>query len=241
MTDTTDSYTPDAGTGDGSPSSVAALLGGAGTTETPNVTPLPSGSAPARPKAPRKTAGARKASKRTAKRATAGPRPSPSAASVADAIADAAATATAPGPRGPGRPSKVEVQSELSREALRDLYIGLGAGAASLGVMFKVPRVQVVGVSTMRQADACSAALVAWADVNPMVRRALETFKSAGGFALVAAAHAPIFVAAVTGVEAPPPEDGDDPAAGIGMLADVMSMFSPGGLAGFDGSAAAGQ
>lgn len=219
-------YTPDeSGAPASLPPNLVALMGGAATTERPNVTPTPGGQAPAKARAPRKTAGAKKVGKRTAKRATSAPRPDASAQDVASAIADATAAATAREPRGPGRPSKVEIQEELSEDALRNLYIGLGASAATMGAMFHQERVRVVGVAVMRQGPACAAALVQWANVNKFVAQALGTFKTAGGFALVAAAHTPIVVAAITGVAPPAPEDGDDPAAGVDELAGLMEMF----------------
>lgn len=235
-----DDYTPDeSGAPAALPPHLVALMGGNGTTETPNATPLPGGQAPARARAPRKTAGAKKVGKRTAKRATSAQRPDASAQDVASAIAEATSAATAREPRGPGRPSKHEIQEELSEDALRNLYIGLGASASTLGVMFHQDRVKVVGVAMMRQGPACAAALVQWANVNPMVAKALATFKTAGGFALVAAAHTPIVVAAITGVAPPPPEDGPDPAAGVDDLAAMFDMFGMGGgLAGFPGAVA---
>lgn len=134
------------------------------------------------------------------------------AASLPGAIAAAIPT---PGPRGPGKPSN----NTKLYESLTNLYVSTGAMTQAAGLALRQPRLIATGRALVENAGACAAALVAWADVNPKVKKALDSMATAGGAGLVIAAHAPIIMAAYM------PTEGDDMAAS--MLAGLAGMFDP--------------
>lgn len=97
-----------------------------------------------------------------------------------------AAPAAAP---APGRPSN---KDKLGKQ-LAEQYAMLG--------MFLLMVAPNAGRATLEQADSCGAALAAWADTNPRVRKLLERTLSGAGAAAVLAAHLPIVVAALADVK----------------------------------------
>ncbi len=90
--------------------------------------------------------------------------------------------------RGPGRPRRAPSKPlEALRADLVQLYTGMGL---VLKPMLPLPALVLV-----KQSEACADAWVRAAEVNPVIRRALEGFSQASVYGALLMAHAPIALA----------------------------------------------
>lgn len=183
----------------------------------PDPTPAPSG------EPPRRRVGRPTGSK--TKRPNSARRPT-----VADAAAAGAAATSAAKPKSPGRPTVRETKAEVLHDGLVNFYVGLGSMLRVLGLAMRQDRARAVGAAMVDQAGDCAKALVAWSETNDQVRRALESLTTAGGFALVASAHAPIIMAAIN-----PPDPSEDDEMMAGMMAGLASLLTNAAEPGTDG------
>lgn len=129
------------------------------------------------------------------------------------AAAAAAATAGIDNKTRAGKPSK----ASKMEDGLTQLHIALGAMMTVGGYMLGQPRIMATGQALDMQAEACAAALAAWADTNDRVRKALEQLTTAGGGLLVLTAYMPVVKAAISG-QAPEGALPDPLAAVVGGL-----------------------
>lgn len=162
-----------------------------------------------------------------------GGRPRRSGTGTASVVADAVAGALTPGDDTPkrGRPSKAALGSAALRDQLRTMYVAAGSMLAVAGLAARNVKLRNVGLALQAEAENCAAALVKWSESSDMVAKALQAMAIGGGFSMVAAAHAPIVMAAMRDAG---PDDTEADAPGLADLGGLLGglLSSTGGLFG---------